>query len=188
MEILISGLTLFLFFHLLPSSPKAKGFLINKLGIKAYTILFNVASLLGIILIVYGYKNSSFVSLYATPAWGKSAAMVLMLPAVYLFMSNAAGSAPSSAQVKTAHPLSWGVIFWATGHLLANGDVAGILIFATFLLFSAISIATGKFRGLKPRKEKRPPLIQETGFIAIALLIYAALAWGHGYYTGVEII
>jgi uncharacterized membrane protein len=188
LNLLISGLVLFLATHFIPSFPKLREILVDRLKLTGYKASFNLLSILSIVLIVYGLKEATFQPLYEPPSWGHYAAMFLMLPAIYFFLSNSVGPAPSSAKVITAHPLNWGVILWATGHMLANGDLANVLLFSTFWLFGVISIVTGNSRGLRPKLEQRPPLAAEAVFVAIVVIVYCALVWGHSYFTGMPLI
>jgi len=187
-EILITGLALFSVFHLIPSFHKSRENIVSSIGIKKYKIVFNIASLTSIVMIVYGFREATNYSFYVPPAWGSIAAIILMLPAIYLFMSNSAGPAPSSAQAYTAHPLSWGIILWSISHLISNGGAAGVMIFSTFLLVSVASVLTGNKRGMKPRKDKRPAFSKELGFLIIVVVVYCALLWGHRYFTGNDVI
>lgn len=188
MKLLISGLILFFATHLIPSFQGFRANLVDRLTPMGYRVLFSLLSIASIVLIVYGLKGAEFQPLYEPPGWGRHAAMLIMLPAVYLFLSNPIGPAPSSAKAITAHPLNWGIILWATGHLLANGDLAHVLLFGAFWLFSAISIVSGNLRGQKPALERRPPLAAEAVFVVVVVAVYGLLIWGHGYFTGMPLI
>lgn len=187
MTLLILGLLLFFVLHLIPCAPSFKARLVRKLSKRNYSIAFNVLSLISLVIIVVGLKRADFVEIYQPPAWGRTLALLLMLPAVYLFMSNSVGSAPSSAQIITANPMNWGIVVWATAHLLANGDLAHVLLFATFGVFSVISMISANARGAKPKRQQRPPLTQEVIFLLIVLLVYAGIMWAHKYFTGVPL-
>lgn len=188
MKLLISGLLIFLITHLTPSFQEFREAQIKKLKFAGYRIVFSLLSIISILLVVYGLKEAEFQPLYEPPLWGRHATMIIMLPAVYLFLSNPIGPAPSSAKALTAHPLNWGVILWAGSHLLANGDLAHILLFITFLIFSALSIASGNRRGQKPALAERPPLRLEAVFMIIVFVVYGLLVWGHGSFTGMPLI
>ena len=41
-------------------------------------------------------------------------------------------------------------IFWATGHLLANGDMASIILFGGFLVYAILHIIIGTANGVRP--------------------------------------
>lgn len=188
MTLLTIGLSLFLLFHLIPCIPSLRMRLVAALGNTVYYLAFNLISVLSVVLIVFGYRAAPHMVFYEPFAWANTLVTLLMIPAIYCFMSNSAREAPSSMQAFTAHTLSWGVVLWALGHLLANGDVASVLLFSSFLIYAVISISTGNFRGLYPARKKRPPVLQELGFIVIVLLIFSGLVWGHVWISGVALI
>lgn len=188
MTLLIFGLILFIGIHLIPSFPRLREGIINTLSNSAYMGIFSALSLGSIAMVVLGLKQAPFEALYNPPGWGRHLNMLLMFLALYLFASNTAGSAPSSAKVFTAFPLSWGLMLWAIGHLFANGDLAHVLLFGSFLFYAVISIIMGKARGVKPIATKRPPLAQELVFISILVFVYMGLFWAHKYFTGMPLV
>ncbi|MBX2870187.1 MAG: NnrU family protein [Acidiferrobacterales bacterium] len=188
MSLLLSGLLIFFIVHLVPSFPTLRQKCIDAGGRGMYQGLFSLLSLVGLVLIVYGLKSTPFEVIYSPPEWGRGLNMLLMLPALYLFFSTSIGPAPSSAKVISAHPMNWGVVVWSAGHLLANGDKAHVILFASFLVFSLISIMTGNARGMKPALEKRPPLFAELGFVVVVVIVYLVLFWAHRYFTGMPLV
>ncbi len=188
MTLLIFGLLLFIGTHLIPAFPKLRGNCIHKLKPSGYNAVFSIFSLISIVLIVFGLKQAPFETLYDPPSWGRHLNMLMMLLALYLFASNTVGTSPSSVKVFTAFPISWGVIIWSIGHLFANGDLARVILFGSFLVYSIISIISGKARGLKPVATERPPLQQEAVFVVIVVIVYVVLFWAHGYFTGMPLI
>ena len=188
MELLLSGLGLFLASHFIPSFPKFRERLIHQLTPGGYKAIFSLLSLIAIVLIVNGLKQAPFLSLYEPPNWGRHVTMLLMLLAVYLFLSNSMGPAPSTAKFISAHPLNWGVIVWAIAHLLTNGDLAHVLLFCSMGLFAGICIVTGNRRGLQPNLQQRPAVWKEAVFMLIVAVVYIGLVWGHGYFTGMALI
>ena len=188
MNMLIAGLAIFVLIHLVPCAPAMRSGIIGKIGDSPYKALFSVLSAVSLVLIVLGLKGAETVTLYDPPSWGRPVNFILMFIAIYLVLSNPLGSAPSSAKYLTAHPMSWGVVFWAVGHLLSNGDKAHVVLFATFLLYSVVSMYSGSQRGQKPALDKRPPIVAELVLIAIVAAVYTVLFWGHRYFTGMPLI
>lgn len=188
MTMLIVGLIIFVAVHLIPSRPALRSQIQDAISAKGYMAAFSLLSLLSIVLIIMGLRAAPFIDLYTPPDLGRSIAMLLMLPAIYLFFSNSVGPAPSSAQVFTAHPLNFGVIIWCIAHLIANGDLAHVLLFLTMGIFSVISTITGTARGAKPKRTKRPPFIQEAMFLGIVVVIYMVIVWAHPYFTGMPVV
>jgi uncharacterized membrane protein len=108
----------------------------------------------------------------------------------------------------TRHPFLWGVAIWAAGHLIVNGDMASIVLFAAMLalaLFGTVSIdakrrrALGKTWDAFAAQTSNVPFaaiaagrqrlsLAEIGWwrIALAVIVWAALAWGHPYLFGVR--
>ncbi len=188
MALLILGLIVFFVLHLIPCAPGVKGQVVERLTTNGYMAAFSLLSLVGVVLIVMGLKSADFVELYQPPAAGRGIALVLMLPAIYLFFSNSVGPAPSSAQKWTAHPMNWGVIVWSIAHLLANGDLAHVLLFASFGIYSVVSMLSANARGAKPKRERRPPLAHEAGFLVVVVVLYAVIMWAHVHFTGMALI
>lgn len=188
MNLLIAGLAVFVLIHLVPSFPGFREGLISRVGGGAYKGIFSVLSILGIVLIVFGLKTADTVPWYDPPAWARGITYLLVFIALYLFASNPLGSAPSTAKYLTAHPLSWGLIFWSFGHLLSNGDKAHVILFGVFLAFGIVSIYSGNRRGQKPVLDKRPALAAELIFLVVVAAIYVGLFWGHRYFTGMPLV
>jgi len=108
----------------------------------------------------------------------------------------------------TRHPFLWGVAIWAVGHLIVNGDTASIVLFASLLalaLFGTVSIdakrrrALGKTWDAFAAQTSNVPFaaiaagrqrlsLAEIGWwrIALGVVVWAALAWGHPYMFGVR--
>jgi len=108
----------------------------------------------------------------------------------------------------TRHPFLWGVAVWAAGHLLAGGDAAGLILFGSMLalaLFGTVSIDAkrgrklGKLWEVFAAQTSNIPFVaiaagrqrldvREIGWwrIALAVLVWAALAWAHPYLFGVR--
>lgn len=188
MIFLIFGLAFFISVHLIPAFPSLRSAIIGKIKVSAYSTFFSLLSLISVVLIVIGLKQADFVALYNPPSWGRHLNMLLMFVALYFFASNTKGSAPSSVKLITAFPLSWALIIWATGHLLANGDLAHVVLFSSFLIYGVLSIISGRARGLKPVTTERPALMFELLFLCVIAIIYAGLFITHRYFTGMPLL
>ncbi|MEO8927172.1 MAG: NnrU family protein [Caulobacteraceae bacterium] len=71
----------------------------------------------------------------------------------------------------TRHPFLWGVAIWAAGHLLVNGDIAGIVLFGTMLflaLFGTVSIDAKRERGSREQWNAFAAKTSNIPFAAIA--------------------
>ena len=160
---------------------------VAKFGDGPYKAIFSIVSIIALALIVMGLRSAESIPMYDPPSWARTANYVGMFFAIYLVFSNSLGSAPSSAKVVTAHPMSWGVVFWSGGHLLANGDQAHVVLFGAFLIYGLISIFSGYLKRQKQALDKRPPIGSELILLAIVALVYIGLIWGHRYFTGMSL-
>src|SRR6202042_647150 len=109
---------------------------------------------------------------WTPPTAFKHITVALMLPAVILVVA-----AYIRGRIYTAlkHPMLAGVKLWAAAHLLANGDLGGIILFGSFLAWAVFDRIS-----LKRRADPGSPPIPVGGpvndLIAVAVGIFAYLA------------
>jgi len=188
--VMILGLVVFLGIHVLPAQRELRGRAVAALGEGSYKIGYALVSLAGLALIVWGFANyraSGMIAVWYPPTWMKHIAVALMLPAVILVVA-----AYLRGRIYTAlkHPMLAGVKLWALAHLLANGDLGGIILFGSFLgwaVFDRIS--------LKRRADPGGPPIPVGGLgndliaVAVGIVAYLALAFAfHPVVIGVPVV
>jgi uncharacterized membrane protein len=163
MTLLIVGIVVFLGVHLLPTFPEVRERLIGALGENGYKALFSILSILGFVLIVWGFARAPVIQVWSPPYWTRYVAMVVMLPVFILLI---AAYMPGQIKAKVKHPFLVAIKTWALAHLIANGDLASIVLFGSFLAYAVLDrIAL-----------KRRPAINVVG----GLLLYVAfLVWLH---------
>jgi uncharacterized membrane protein len=192
MALLIGGLALFFLVHLLPSLAAVRGPLVAKLGFGIYRGLFSVVSAAGLVLIVLGYGEMQGLAranpqLWIPPPWIKHVVLLLMIPAMILLV---AAYVPSRIRTAVRHPMLTALMIWAFAHLLANGDLASILLFGSFLayaVFDRISVMTRASPG--PLGDAKGGTLQDVLAIVGGLALYALLLfWGHARLTGVALL
>ena len=88
---------------------------------------------------------------WGPPEWGRQAAIWLMPFALILL---AAAFIPANLTRFTAHPMLWAIALWALAHLLANGDLAGLLLFGGLGLY-ALYMLCGRKAGAAPARRQR---------------------------------
>lgn len=136
MAILIMGLVLFLGSHLLPRFQGLRASLMTRLGAAPYRLVYTGVSVLGIVLIAYGYSQyraGGYIPVW-TPPKGMSHLSVLLL---WLSMVLLAASGPAGRiKLMAKHPMLAAVKIWALAHLLANGDLGSIVLFGSFLAWA----------------------------------------------------
>lgn len=137
MTLLVLGLIVFIGIHAVPMMTGLRDSLRARLGAGGYRILFTVASLAGFALLVYGYgaaRADGPPILYDPPVWMRHVTLLLMLPVFVLLVASGAPAGRIKKAVK--HPMVLAVKIWALAHLLANGDLASVLLFAAFLAWA----------------------------------------------------
>jgi uncharacterized membrane protein len=188
--VMIVGLVLFLGVHTLTTQRDLRARLIKEMGDSGYKVAYTLASLAGLVLIVWGfahYRASGWVEVWSPPRALKHLNIALMLPAVILVVA-----AYLRGRIYTAvkHPMLAGVKLWAFGHLLANGDLGGIILFGSFLAWAVFDRIS-----LKHRADAGGPPIPVGGVgndliaVAVGIVVYLALAFAfHPVVIGVPVI
>jgi uncharacterized membrane protein len=164
----ILGLVLFLGAHVLVSRRKARGAVIAAIGRGPYLGLFSLVSVVGIVLIGFGfarYRAAGFVPVWYPPPWTRHIVVALMWPAS---VAVTAAYVPGNIKRVLKHPMLVGVKIWATAHLCANGDLGGMILFASVLAWAIYDRIT-----LKRRDDPGAPPIPVGGWRNDAIAVVA---------------
>jgi len=183
MSWLIAGLVLFLGVHVFSSLRPARGRLIATLGEGPYKGIYSLLSLAGFGLIVAGMVNAPSRQLWGPPQWGHQVAIWLMPFALILL---AAAFIPGNLKRYTAHPMLWSITLWALAHLLASGDLAGLLLFGGFGIYSLYAMWSLNQRGARPAQTRRS-IAADIGTLIAGLVAYALLLKFHANLFGVAV-
>jgi uncharacterized membrane protein len=179
MTLLILGIVVFLGVHLLPTFPEVRERLIGGLGENGYKALFSILSILGFVLIVWGFARAPVIQVWSPPYWTRYVAMVLMLPVFILLI---AAYVPGQIKAKVKHPFLVAIKTWALAHLIANGDLASIVLFGSFLayaVFDRIALTRRPAPGLVTVPETEPARNDAIRVVGGLLLYVAFLVWLH---------
>jgi uncharacterized membrane protein len=188
--VMILGLVLFLGVHTLTTQRGLRARLIASAGEGSYKIGYALASLLGLVLIVWGFANyraTGWIDIWYPPKVLKYVAAALTLPAVILVVASYI-----RGRIYTAlkHPMLSGVKLWAAAHLLANGDLGSIILFGSFLgwaVFDRISLKHRADTGAPPIPVGGP--VNDLIAVAVGLVAYLALAFAfHPVVIGVPVV
>jgi uncharacterized membrane protein len=151
MSNLVAAAVFFLGIHFGVSGTRLRDRFVASIGEKKYRGLFALASLGGLIWLIYAYGRAPYV-----PLWGELsslkpvAAPVVLIAFVFVAVGLATPSptvagmesqltrgAPARGIVRiTRHPFLWGVALWALVHLTINGDLASLVLFGSLLVLS----------------------------------------------------
>ncbi|GAB3028725.1 NnrU family protein [Oleiagrimonas citrea] len=150
MTLLILGLILFLGMHSVRIF--ADGWrtrMIERLGPMPWKAIYALISLLGFVLIVWGFGQARLhpTLLYAPPAMLRHLNSLFTLIAFILF---AAAYVPSNHfKARLGHPMLLGAKVWAFGHLLAIGFLRDVVLFGAFLAWAIVAYMAAKRRDRK---------------------------------------
>src|SRR6476619_5323878 len=187
MTLLILGIIVFLGVHLLPTFPDMRDRLIGRLGENGYRAMFSTLSMLGFVLIVWGFARAPVIQVWSPPNWTRYVAMVLMVP---VFILLVAAYVPGEIKAKIEHPFLVAIKIWALAHLIANGDLASIILFGSFLAYAVVDRILVKRRGgaelvlaVSEAEARRNDLLS----LGAGLALYVAfLFWLHPRLIGVS--
>jgi uncharacterized membrane protein len=148
MFILICGIVLFLGVHTLTTLREARAELVARFGADRFKGLYSLVAVVGFVLICWGfsrYRANGLIPVWAPPEGMRHLTILLMW---FAFVALAAmGRSPSRIRGWLRHPMLVAIKIWALAHLLVNGDLGGMILFASFLAWAVYDRIAVKRRG-----------------------------------------
>jgi uncharacterized membrane protein len=174
MTVLVLGLLVFLGSHSVRIF--AEGWRtrqIARMGESKWKGLYSLVSLVGFVLIVWGYglAGADPAWVWQPPPWLRHLAGPLTLLA---FVLLAAVYVPRNhLKSRFHHPMVLAVKVWALAHLLANGTLHGMLLFGAFLAWAVADYTAAR------RRDRAANTVYPAGSIGgtLGTLVAGALAW-----------
>jgi uncharacterized membrane protein len=193
MFLLILGLVVFLGTHAFTMARARRAALVSRLGEGPYKGLYSLLSLIGIVLIAYGfgqYRAGDWINVWYPPVWTRHLALTLN---IFAFIFLAAAYIPGRIKRALKHPMLAAVKIWALAHLLANGDLGSILLFGSILAWAVMARISAKRRRDEVR-DHAGPAVEPAGWrndaiaVAVGLVAWFAFArWLHPWLIGVSV-
>ncbi len=189
MEMLIAGLVIFLGVHSLRMLAEDwRTRMRTRLGERVWKASYSLLSLLGLVLIVWGFNlaREQPLILWTPPAGLRPVTSLLTLLA---FVLLAAAYVPGNhLKARLHHPMVLSVKAWALAHLLATGMAAHLLLFGAFLLWAVANF------GISRRRDRRDGLSHPAGRASATVLtvVLGVVAWAvfafvlHGLLIGIK--
>lgn len=177
MTLLVLGLIVWIAAHLFKRvSPEAHDRMVAALGAGPARGAMAGAILLGLVLIVIGYRRAPYVPVYDPPSWGIHLNNLLMFLAVGLF-----GVGHSKGRLKSLlrHPMLTGVLVWAFAHLLVNGDQASIILFGCMGFWALTSMVLINARQPAWSAPAAGPASGDLRLLGITVVAFALVATIH---------
>jgi len=182
---LIAGIIIFLGVHSIRMvAPDWREKQIAARGEKAWKGPYALAIFVGLALIIWGFiqarPESAFI--YEPPAFMRHITLTLMWIS---FVALAASSTPAG-KIKAwlKHPMITGIKIWAFAHLLANGDMASLILFGSFLAWGVWNRIVVKRRG-DPTPVAGPVINDVKAVVGGTVLYVVFVFWLHEWLIGV---
>ena len=185
MRDLVGACAFFLLIHFGVSGTALRDALVKRLGEQPYRGLFSLASLAGMVWLIFAYRRAPYIQTWGLWLAFRPAAYVLVFIAFLLVVIGLL--TPSSTTVGmeshldpqgvrgvtriTRHPFLWGVAIWSATHLVVNGDAASLILFGSLLVLSlggTVSIDGKRRRHYGERWEAFARATSNVPFAAIA--------------------
>jgi uncharacterized membrane protein len=119
---------------------------IEAYGEKAFKGVYALVSILGFYLLVVGYGEARLqtVALWNPPIFTKHISMLLMLLSSILLVATYIPR--NHFKMRLGHPMVLSVKVWALSHLLANGNLADLVLFGSFLMWAVLNFRSARAR------------------------------------------
>jgi uncharacterized membrane protein len=191
MPYLILGLVLFLGVHSVRIVAEDwRSRTIARMGAGAWKGVYSVVSLVGFVLIVWGFSQARMtpMQLWSPPTGMRHLAWLLTWLA---FVMLAAAYVPGNAiKARLHHPMVLAVKTWALAHLLANGNLGHVVLFGSFLVWAVFDFSAARRRDragqvVYPPGRAMPTVVT----VVVGTLAWAGFAmWLHGWWIGIRVI
>ena len=189
MVYLVLGLVVFLGVHsvrIVADGWRAR--VVSSIGANAWKGLYSLVSLAGFVLIIWGFGQARMqpMQLWSPPPGMRHVASLLTLLA---FVLLAAAYVPGNGiKARVHHPMVLGVKVWALAYLLANGNLAHVVLFGAFLVWAVLDFSSAR------RRDRAAGTVYPPGRPAatVVTVVSGAVAWAvfamwlHGWWIGIR--
>lgn len=181
----VAALALFLGSHPLPQATGLKPWLIARIERRAYLLAYSLISLLLFGWLIAAAGRAPFIPVWDQALWHRGLVNLVMPLAITLAVFGIAAPNPFAFEGKrngydparpgivgvTRQPLLWAMLLWAGAHLLANGDVAHILLFLPMFLMAVVGLVVAERLGRRRLGMQFAALAAQTGLMPGGALI-----------------
>ncbi len=189
MLVLVLGLVVFLGCHSVRIVAEGwRNSQIARLGVLPWKGLYSFVSVVGLVLIVWGYgmARAEPIVVWNPPVWTRHLAALLTVPAFILLV----GAYIPGTRIKAAlgHPMVVGVKVWAFSHLIANGTLADVALFGSFMVWAVIDYRAARQRDRAAGTVYSVgPISRDVLSVVLGLGLWAAFAFAlHEWLIGVR--
>jgi len=207
----VCALAFFFLSHSIPVRPANKTWVVRAIGPRGFTLAYSSLSVLALIWVVVAAGRAPFIGLWDWAPWQNHVTLLAMFLAVViaalaigrpnpLSFGGAHNNLfdPSAPGIVgwVRHPLLAALLLWSLGHLVPNGNLAHLIVFGVFAVFSVLGTQIinrrqkrlmGEARWQALSQTSRSVTITSEGVLrfAIGVGVYTLLIWLHGPVIGV---
>lgn len=179
MSMLLAAAAAFLATHLVTSTPLRPA-LVSALGEWPYRGLYSLVALVTLGWMIRAYVQAPRELLWA----GSRETAYLLMPIAFVLIAcgyyrnpTAVGAEkllkseePARGIIRvTRHPIMWGIMLWAAAHIVARGDLKGLVFFGGFFVLAALGTVLGDLRKKSnPDWPRFASVTSHVPFVAIA--------------------
>lgn len=177
MAMMIIGLFLWVFLHLFKRvSPRVRNDLGVIFGDDIPKGTLAILIIVGLLMIIFGYLRAASIPVYHPPIWGHVVSNALMFIAL-VFAGASWAKGVLYAHIR--HPLLSAIALWAWAHLLANGDLASVILFTTLGLWALVQMLFIFLQDDVWHPPQKATIKRDLVIIAVIVVIYLAIVWIH---------
>jgi len=151
----VAAWAVFFLSHSLPVRPPLRPWLQARLGRAGFTAAYSALSLGILAWLIGAAGRAPYVELWGRAPWQAHVPLAVMLPVCVILALSIARPNPFSfggarndrfeparpGIVRlTRHPLLLALALWAGAHVVPNGDLAHVILFATFAAFAVLGV------------------------------------------------
>jgi len=186
MTLILAGLALWYAVHMVPSLGSGlKQSLVERWGLVAYRVVFAALVLTAMLLMVLGWRSAQPVTIYLPePAWRPAGMALAVLGLVTLSATRRA----SRIGRLVRYPQLAGMLIWACGHLLANGDSRSLLLFGGFAVWAVLEMILISRREGPWIKPEVPGWGTELLYLGLALCGIGVVVYIHPWISGMPLV
>lgn len=208
----IAAFAVFFLSHTLPVRPPVKAAIVARIGGKGFTLAYSALSVLVLGWLIAAAGRAPYVQLWPFAPWQAHLTQLAMALSVALVALALGRPNPLSfggarnAHFDPAqpgivgwmrHPLLAALLLWSLGHIPPNGNLAHVILFATFAGFAGLGMRVidrrkrremggAEWRRLAGTARRVAPTAAGALRLALAALAYVGLLWLHPPVIGVS--
>lgn len=189
MTTFLIGLILFLGIHTIRIvAPGLRDAAVARLGLQPWKGVYSLIALVGFVMLVMGWPEAraTAITVWTPPAGMKHLTMLLMLPVLPLLLAT---YLPGRIKSTVKHPMLVATKLWAAAHLLPNGQLHEIILFAGFLVWAVLDRISIKRRPDAVNPAPSGWTVKDGMAIVLGLGLYGLfVASAHGWLFGMPLM